>query len=216
MLPQEFWNEKHRSYRKSHWINQPNYFAQEVIDRLPSRADLLDAGCGQGQDSAFFAAKGFKVTALDFSEFALGHVQDPVSSNPITRVAASLAEFPHPFEDGSFDVVYAHLSLHYFDREITLAIVREFHRILRPKGLLCAMVNSVDDPEFGEGTRLDADYYELSSGDRKRYFSTESLSDATHRHFAPHLLRQSGRTRKDPHNAFVQLVAQRREGESHA
>jgi SAM-dependent methyltransferase len=206
-----FWNAKHSSYQATDWIRTPTYFAQEVIDRFPAGAVVLDAGCGQGQDSVYFAAAGHEVTAMDHSDFALGHFPDKTRSSSIRQVSASLADFPHPFDDASFDVVYAHLSVHYFDPPTTRTIMTEFQRILRPGGLLCVMVNSVDDPEHGEGRQLGPDYYELEPGDRKRYFSRRTLYDVTADLFVPYLLEQNGRTRKDHHQAFVRLVAERNE-----
>lgn len=209
MLPEEFWNSKHRVYRSNDWIRHPTYFAEEVLKELPTGGELLDVGCGQGQDSTFFAAAGFSVTAMDFSGFALENFPPAVTGKPIRQVAASMADLPYPFQSESFDVVYSHLSLHYFAEPVTRNIVREFHRLLRPGGLLCVMVNSVDDPECGEGTRLGPDYYELSSGDRKRYFSRDTLLEVVGDLFVPRLLEQNGRTRKDVHQAFVRLIAER-------
>lgn len=208
-----FWNAKHRTYEGRDWIALPTCFAEEVIGRFPPAAAVLDAGCGQGQDSAFFAAAGHKVTAMDFSDFALARFPAAAWSAPVEQVNASLADFPHPFDDGSFDVVHAHLSVHYFDVPTTRRIFAEFHRVLRPGGLLCVMVNSVDDPECGEGTRLGPDYYELEPGDAKRYFSRRTLAGFTGGLFLPYLLEQHGRTRKDPHQAFVRLIAERLEKE---
>lgn len=206
-----FWNTKHRSYRGTDWIRTPTYFAQEVVGRFPTGSAVLDAGCGQGQDSAYFAAAGHRVTAMDHSDFALAQFPEEALSASVRRVTASLADFPHPFDDRSFDVVYAHLSVHYFDLPTTREIMTEFQRVLRPGGLLCVMVNSVDDPECGEGRQLGPDYYELEPGDTKRYFSRRTLYDLTSDLFVPYLLEQHGRTHKDPHQSFVRLVAERNE-----
>ena len=203
----EFWNAKHRTYLTKDWIRLPNHFAEEVVERFPRSAAVLDAGCGQGQDSAFFAARGHRVTAMDFSAFALEHVPATADA-PVRTVAASLAEFPYPLADDAFDVVYAHLSIHYFDTATTRRIFAEFHRVLRPGGLLCVMVNSADDPERGEGTQLGPDFYELEPGDAKRYFTRRTLFDEAGGRFLPYLLEQHGRTRKDPHQAFVRLIAE--------
>ncbi|MGQ4436284.1 MULTISPECIES: methyltransferase domain-containing protein [unclassified Streptomyces] len=208
-MTSQFWNAKHRTYEKKEWIRVPTYFAEEVIGRFPQVSAVLDAGCGQGQDTTLFAAGGHRVTAMDFSDFALAHVPTHSESGPISQITASLADFPYPFEDGSFDVVYAHLSVHYFDASTTRKIFAEFHRVLRSGGLLCVMVNSVDDPEWGEGRELESDFYQLEPGDSKRYFSRKTLSDFTHDLFLPYLLEQHGRTRKDRHQGFVRLVAER-------
>jgi SAM-dependent methyltransferase len=50
----------------------PNlHLTTAVNDLRPGRA--LDAGCGNGADTLWLAAKGWQVTAVDFSETALAH-----------------------------------------------------------------------------------------------------------------------------------------------
>ncbi len=209
MTSREFWEAKHTKYRREQWISRPTYFAEEQGPRFPPAARVLDAGCGQGQDSLYFARLGHTVTAMDFAEGALDTFAADAGALGIAQVSHSLADLPHPFPDAAFDVVYAHLSVHYFDSRTTRAILSEFHRVLRPGGLLCLMVNSVDDPERGEGVRLDDDFYELSPGDRKRYYSGDTLREAIDGLFTAELVEQHGRTRKDPHTAFVRLAARR-------
>jgi 2-polyprenyl-3-methyl-5-hydroxy-6-metoxy-1,4-benzoquinol methylase len=52
----------------------PNaYLLAEAEDLRPGRA--LDAGCGHGAESLWLAAKGWKVTAVDFAETALHHAE---------------------------------------------------------------------------------------------------------------------------------------------
>ena len=57
-------------YKNQDWINKPNIFAQEVLEYIPSSGTMLCLGDGQGQDSRFFAQKGYAVTATDLSDKA--------------------------------------------------------------------------------------------------------------------------------------------------
>ena len=81
------WNEKHLKYAKTDWIDKPTIFAEWVAQYLPKEGSMLELGCGQGQDSRFFADKGFILDALDFSfEGLIGtgrrrRVSTKVSSN---------------------------------------------------------------------------------------------------------------------------------------
>ena len=52
------------------WKAEPNRFLVEELDTLaPGRA--LDVACGEGRKPLWLAAKGWQVTAVDFSEPAL-------------------------------------------------------------------------------------------------------------------------------------------------
>jgi SAM-dependent methyltransferase len=53
------------------WTAQPNrLFAAEVDDLPPGRA--LDVACGEGRNAVWLAERGWRVTAIDFSDVALG------------------------------------------------------------------------------------------------------------------------------------------------
>jgi ubiquinone/menaquinone biosynthesis C-methylase UbiE len=116
-MSQMIWSKLHAGYKKENWINIPSLFAETVIDYFPKSAKILELGAGQGQDARFFAEHGHRVYFTDISDSALnwGKAKIPQKlKNKITVLQLDLLE-DFPFSDGSFDVVYAHLSLHYFD-----------------------------------------------------------------------------------------------------
>lgn len=79
-----------------------------------------------------------------------------------------------PFEDKTFDLIIADLSLHYFDEQTTKNIMQEIKRILRPNGNLIARVNSIADINHsaGQGEKLEENFY-FVEGYNKRFFSIE-------------------------------------------
>jgi SAM-dependent methyltransferase len=80
---------------------------------------------------------------------------------------------PFRYEDGTFDIVYSHLALHYFSAEETVRAFDEIYRVLKPGGVLAFLVNSVNDPEYNTGIKLEDDYFE-TEGTQKRYFSKKT------------------------------------------
>jgi len=90
------------------------------------------------------------------------------------RITQNLAG--HPFAAASFDIVYAHLSLHYFDHATTAALTKECRRVLRPGGVLCVRCKSVDDPLYGGGEPLGGDRFVLD-GQVRHFFSRDYLRD---------------------------------------
>ena len=105
----EFWDERYRSARRV-WSGNPNpQLVAEVAGLPPGRA--LDAGCGEGADAIWLAARGWTVVATDISGVALERAAqhardtDPGAATRIEwRRADLLSESPEP---GGFDLVSA-------------------------------------------------------------------------------------------------------------
>lgn len=191
----QYWDGAHEKYADADWINKPTLFAEEVLAFLPPEGKLLDAGCGQGQDSRFFAEKGYSVTGIDFSSEGIARAQEKTpAALHVSYQEADLSK-PLPFADGEFDIVHSHLAAHYFTYDETKQIVQEFGRVLREGGVLTLLLNSVHDSEYGTGEKLEDDYF-LISGVKKRYFSAKSLTQFVEG-FDVLLLDEEGVTFKD-------------------
>ena len=70
LFSESFWDERYGS-RPAIWSGNPNpQFVSEAANLDPGHA--LDAGCGEGADAIWLAARGWRVTAVDISTVALG------------------------------------------------------------------------------------------------------------------------------------------------
>jgi ubiquinone/menaquinone biosynthesis C-methylase UbiE len=78
------------------------------------------------------------------------------SGIPVVFLVADIAE-PLPVRDGSFEVVSATLSLHYFRCGTTARIVREIARMLTQRGLLCFYVNTLSEGQGRVSTVIEPD-----------------------------------------------------------
>jgi len=94
--------------------------------------DVLDAGCAAGEHAAWLIANGARTVALDVSPAMVALARARLGSSALA-IEADLAR-PLPFADGSFDLVFSSLALHYL--EDWLPPLREFGRVLRPGGRL--------------------------------------------------------------------------------
>ncbi len=201
------WRKLNERYAKEAWTKIPSIFAEEVRHYIPDGSTLLELGCGQGQDGLWFAADGtIKVVATDNEPSALESAAKQKVAQGATSIEFERLDMAQPFSyaDNTFDVVYSHLALHYFDKATTEQIVSEIYRILRPGGLLVFLVNSINDPEYNTGVKLEDDYFE-TEGIRKRYFSAAMARKFT-RGFDSILCDEEGETYKDTAKGVHHLV----------
>lgn len=166
----DYWDETHKTYSMSK-ITYDNWLDdyKEVLDNC--KTEVLDLGCGVGNDTLYLTERGFKVIACDYSDVALKHLKEQLKSIETKWIDISN---PLPFKNTTFDLVIADLSLHYFDEKTTIEIMKEIKRILKPNGHLLARVNSLQDKNYGvgNGKKLEENYY-FVEGYNKRFFSIE-------------------------------------------
>lgn len=170
----DVWSDVHNMYKQQDWIDKPSIFAGQAIHYFPAQGAILELGAGQAQDSRFFASKGYKVTATDIEDTALELAKQKAADASVDIALKKIDLSDElPFESESFDVVYAHLSLHYFDKETTLRLFGEIQRVLKRGGVFAFFVNSVNDPEYKTGKELEPDYFQIDKT-TKRYFSEQT------------------------------------------
>jgi ubiquinone/menaquinone biosynthesis C-methylase UbiE len=139
-----------------------------IIDLVvPHRGalDALDAGCGTGFLSFELAARGHRVTGVDFAPAMLAEARRKAAEHSISiRFQEGDAE-QLPFSGGSFDLVVSRHVL--WTLPHPEAAIDEWLRILRPGGRL-AVIDGQFDPGFlthqRENARASAEYAAI--GDR--------------------------------------------------
>lgn len=203
-MSKNVWEDLHKVYEGKDWLNKPSIFAEEVASYLPEKGTLLELGAGQGQDSIYFAQLGYNVTSTDIEHTALDKAKKktPDDLNITFEPLDLSAVFPYP--EASYDIVYAHLSLHYFDEVITRQIMNEVLRVLKPGGIFAFFVNSINDPEYGTGEKIEEDVH-FVEGNPKRYFSKETAKNFA-KDFVPIIADENGETYKDRDKGVHNLV----------
>jgi SAM-dependent methyltransferase len=146
-------------------------FAQECLVRLPPASRILELGCGTGGDARTFAQDGHTVIATDFVETTIAQNQGRAGNPSNLRFQVMRNDDPYPFADGAFDAVYAHLTLHYFPHDVTVGIIAEIRRVLRPGGWLMFACKSPDDPLYAQGELIEPDMFVYPNGQVRHFFS---------------------------------------------
>lgn len=209
----KIWDKIHDSYVSQEKINSKTAFSEFAISYFPASGKVLDLGSGQGQDSIFFSEKGHEVTAVDFSNLVLDFLRKKTIEDGlnIKLMNVDVSQIL-PFEDNSLDVVYSHLSLHYFSHQETRDIFGEIFRVLKPEGVVAVLLNTVDDPESrAKGlVVLEENYYQNSKGMKKRYFSVDYLREITKDLFVPLVLDNKGETYTDEVKTYIRFVGKKK------
>jgi ubiquinone/menaquinone biosynthesis C-methylase UbiE len=96
---------------------------------------LLDLGCGAGENSVYFASRGARCVASDYSPGMVDVALKLAAANGVTVEGRVINAMAIDFPDNTFDIVYASNLLHHIpDPQQTL---REMHRVLKPGGVAC-------------------------------------------------------------------------------
>jgi SAM-dependent methyltransferase len=203
------WKDLHQKfYKDADWIDKPSLFALDAIKYFPKSGRILELGAGQGQDTRFFAEHGYTVVSTDIEESALELSRSKLPAKLKSKVAIQKLDLRggnFPFDNVSFDVVYAHLSLHYFDVETTYKILDQITRVLKPGGTFAFFVNSTNDPEYGNGKHIEPDFFQIDNV-TKRYFSVASTRKFIADFFEICLLDNFGETYKDAAKGVHDLI----------
>lgn len=125
------------------WLDEYKNILQENKDN-----EILDLGCGIGADTLYLLERGYNVLSCDFSVEALKSIENNIP-NSKTLYLDMMKKFP--IADKKYSLIIADLSLHYFNNETTIHIMKEIKRILKDGGVLLARVASVNDFNFGAG-----------------------------------------------------------------
>lgn len=205
-----YWKNVHTKYTTQDWITKPTVFATQAVTYFPQSGSILELGTGQAQDAMYFAKQGYSVTATDLSAFALDQAKARVPHEISSQIFFKEVDlsFPLPFAKESFDIVYSHLALHYFDEERTQTLFDEIYDVLKPGGIFATLTNTIEDPETSELTKIADAYYQTSEGIYKRFFSVDSMKKFTSK-FTPILVDSQGETHKDQIKTLIRFVGKK-------
>jgi SAM-dependent methyltransferase len=127
---------------------------QELVHRLPKRARVLDAGCGAGVPVTCILSQSFEVVGVDFSEEQIRLARELVPEADFICQDITALDFP----DESFDAICSFYTIIHIPRNEHRSLLWNFHRMLRPGGLVLLCMGAGDLPQGIEedcfGTRM--------------------------------------------------------------
>lgn len=125
-------------------IGQPQGPLVAVADRVTG--PVLDAGCGTGDTALFFAARGHRVTGIDFVEEAIRRARVKADERGLAveflvKDALTLGDWGERFAS----VIDSGL-FHVFSHDDRRRYVRGLARVIEPGGRLFLMCGSAEEP----------------------------------------------------------------------
>jgi SAM-dependent methyltransferase len=178
----EYWDDFYRERLESgHDLDWRGVWTGPFLSPLREAGvrSILELGCGTGNDAARLAGEGYSVTAIDWSEEAIGHAGTRFGS--IARFMVGDITRPLPFPDGNFDAVMSNVAMHMFPDSVTRAVFAQVGRLVHTGGLFLFHVNALEDRPLRDrrlpARELEPDFVVEESGQTVHFFSDAYLRD---------------------------------------
>lgn len=130
------------------WEMFPRTFFDKFIEC--SNGSVLDIGSGPGRDGLILQDAGLKVVCMDASQAMI----ELSSERGLKSVLGDLLLLP--FEDSSFDSVWAYTSLLHVSKSEVEQAFKEIRRVLKPDGIFGLGLIEGDDEIYRESTKVTA------------------------------------------------------------
>ena len=129
--------------------------AAPFLARVPVGGTVLDAGCGPGQYTRHFWEQRRRPVGVDISARTIAGAMDRCGLPLFARMSIAALGFP----DAVFDGVWDCASVQHFPRDMVARPLAEFHRVLKPRGVLFVNV------PLGDGQRIETpEVFGVSAG----------------------------------------------------
>jgi SAM-dependent methyltransferase len=138
------WDERYAEDRQ--WSATPNVLVAELLADLPP-GEAVDLAAGEGRHALWLADRGWRVTAVDFSDVGLARGRGQPGAERVTWVTADVLAWEAPPESQDLVLVaYLHVPLADMRRLLTRAV-----GWLRPGGRLLVLGHDVENLTAGVG-----------------------------------------------------------------
>lgn len=165
----------------------------------PNMLNILSVGISTGGSAEINMAKicpSAKITATTIDENGLNFSIKQMSKfKEFSRIDAKIEDVskPMPYDNNTFDFVYARLVLHYLDKQQLNNTLNEIYRVLKPNGILFIVTRNnkeweLKKPEFvisyDEETNMTTYYsqWEKKNIDKRQFLSDEQLKNTLINH----------------------------------
>lgn len=155
-------------------LREPSSFALSVTKLLKSGHKLLEFGCGNGRDAAYFhEVLHLEVNGTDISHTAIEQCR---KACPGAEFAVqSFAELPTPYRNTLYDVIYSRFTLHSVSEAKASQALRWAYNNLHAGGMLLIEVRSTLDTMCGIGEPVEGERNAWINHHYRRFVVREEL-----------------------------------------
>jgi ubiquinone/menaquinone biosynthesis C-methylase UbiE len=137
---------------------------EELVERLPHGARVLDVGCGAGIPVTRFLVRHFSVLGIDISEEQINLARVSVPSATFIRKDMTRLGL----DDASFEAIVSFYAIFHLPHTEYAQVFTNFFRLLKPGGLLLVCLgNGIAKKEWDE------EFFGVSM-----YYSTPAVADS--------------------------------------
>ncbi len=144
-------------------------FAREINGK-----QVLDLGCGPGQDSYCFSKLGFNVTGMDYSSEMIKAAQQlQTVNNPPQFIVGDMREIITLFSPNTFDAVWASASLLHIPQNDISVVLNGIHSITKNDGRVFIAVKQgeqgervVAESKYGKPMKREFTFWEKNNLER--------------------------------------------------
>ncbi len=147
-------------------IGRPQSWVVELFDQEAFEGELLDVGCGTGENALYLSSKGLSVTGVDFSRTAIELAQEKAEQRRLKTLFRVGNALKLSLLKRTFDTVIDSAVFHVFTDKERLLYAESLASILRPKGVAYVVCFSEKEPE-GWGPRR------VTQGEIRRTFQKQ-------------------------------------------
>lgn len=110
-----FWEKAYQEDDTIAFSSQPNITITEFEHLINTQSNVLDVGCGEGQNAIYLAQKGYNVDAFDLSEYGIAKLKHKCELSN-TQVNAFVADLTTYQFKQHYDMILCFGTLHFVDK----------------------------------------------------------------------------------------------------
>ncbi len=132
--------------------------------------------CGNGRDSIFFNKLGLKVFAVD----QCNHEIEFLKTN-YPDISWFVADFTKLEVSTKYDNIYSRFTLHSINSDEELKVIKWVNNSLKVGGRFFIEVRSINDPLFGQGSKMNGNTY--ATDHSRRFVNYQDILNSLSKYF---------------------------------
>lgn len=128
---------------------KPSQILNLIWKSFLSNSNILDLGCGQGDDSLFLAKNNFSVTAIDSSDVAIHQIKtkkDEFGLNNLKLICGDIQDFN--VEKDRYQVIICRNILNFLGKDEAINTIKNLQNNIQKEGYIIVEVFTKNDPSF--------------------------------------------------------------------